>query len=93
MIRSFRDRETEKLWAGARSRRLPGDIQDAALRKLRLLNQSAVLDELRVPPGNRLEALSGDRKGQHSIRINQQWRICFRWSDGGCDDVEICDYH
>ena len=93
MIRSFRDRETAKVWDGERSRRLPGDIQDAALRKLRLLNRSSVLDELRVPPGNRLEALSGDRKGQHSIRINQQWRVCFRWSDGGCDDVEICDYH
>lgn len=93
MIRSFRDRETEKLWTGRRSRRLPSDIQDAALRKLRLLNRSTILDELRMPPGNRLEALSGDRRGQHSIRINQQWRICFRWSDGGCDDVEICDYH
>jgi proteic killer suppression protein len=57
------------------------------------LNRSSLLDELRVPPGNRLEALSGDRQGQHSIRINQQWRVCFRWSDGGCDDVEICDYH
>jgi proteic killer suppression protein len=93
MIRSFRDRETAKVWDGERSRRLPGDIQDAALRKLRLLNRSSLLDELRVPPGNRLEALSGDRQGQHSSRINQQWRVCFRWSDGGCDDVEICDYH
>jgi len=93
MIRSFRDRETEKVWSGDRSRRLPGDIQDVALRKLRLLNRAAKIDDLRVPPGNRLEALSGDRRGQHSIRINQQWRICFRWSDGGCDDVEICDYH
>ncbi len=93
MIRSFRDRETKKIWDGRRSRRLPGDIQDAALRKLRLLNHCVVLDNLRIPPGNRLEALAGDRTGQHSIRINQQWRICFRWSDGGCDDVEICDYH
>jgi len=93
VIRNFRDRETETVWAGKRSRRLPGDIQEAALRKLRLLNRSTVLDELRVPPGNRLEALSGNRRGQHSIRINQQWRVCFRWSDGGCDDVEICDYH
>ena len=93
MIRSFRDRETEKVWSGKRSRRLPSDIQDAALRKLRLLNRSGALDDLRVPPGNRLEALSGDRKGQHSMRVNQQWRICFRWSDGGCDDVEICDFH
>lgn len=93
MIRSFRDRETAKIWAGETSRRLPGDIQEASLRKLRLLNRGSMLDDLRVPPGNRLEALSGDRKGQHSIRINQQCRICFRWSDGGCDDVEICDYH
>lgn len=93
MIRSFRDRETEKVWNGVRSRRLPGDIQDAALRKLRLLDAAEKVDDLRLPPGNRLEALSGDRKGQHSIRINQQWRICFRWTEGGCHDVEICDYH
>lgn len=93
MIRSFRDRETEKVWAGERSRRLPGDIQDVALRKLRQLNRSMRLDDLRIPPGNGLEALKNDRKGQHSIRINQQWRICFRWSEGGCEDVEICDYH
>jgi len=93
MIRSFRDRETEKVWSGARSRRLPGDIQDVALRKLRQLNRSIVLDDLRVPPGNSLEALTKDRKGQHSIRINRQWRICFRWTEGGCEDVEICDYH
>lgn len=93
MIRSFRDRETRKVWDGERSRRLPGDIQDVALRKLRQLNRSTRLEDLRVPPGNGLEALTKDRKGQHSIRINQQWRICFRWSEGGCEDVEICDYH
>ncbi len=93
MIRSFRDRETRRLWNGERSRRLPGDIQDVALRKLRQLNRSLRLEDLRVPPGNGLEALTKDRRGQHSIRINQQWRICFRWSDGGCEDVEICDYH
>ncbi len=93
MIRSFRDRETERVWSGAGSRRLPGDIQDAALRKLRLLDAAEKVDDLRLPPGNRLEALSGDRKGQHSIRVNQQWRICFRWTEGGCHDVEICDYH
>ena len=93
MIRSFRDRETKKIWSGERSRRLPGDIQDVALRKLRQLNRSMRLEDLRVPPGNGLEALTKDRKGQHSIRINQQWRICFRWSEGGCEDVEICDYH
>ena len=93
MIDSFRDRETERVWAGERSRRLPGDVQDVALRKLRLLNRDGRLDDLRGPPGNRLEAVSGNRRGQHSTRINQQWRICFRWSDGHCDDVEICDYH
>jgi proteic killer suppression protein len=93
MIRSFRDRETKKVWSGERSRRLPGDIQDVALRKLRQLNRSTRLEDLRVPPGNGLEALAKDRKGQHSIQINQQWRICFRWKEGGCEDVEICDYH
>ena len=93
MIRSFRDRETERAWGGERSRRLPPDIQDAGLRKLRLMNQARRLDDLRIPPGNRLEALGGDRRGQHSIRINQLWRIRFRWNDGHCEDVEICDYH
>ncbi len=93
MIRGFRDRETEQVWNGLRSRRLPPDIQDTALRKLRALNAAAALNDLRVPPGNRLEALAGARRGQHSIRINNQWRICFRWNDGHCDDVEICDYH
>lgn len=75
------------------SRRLPADIQYTALRKLRLLNRVGELADLRVPPGNRLEALRGDRTGQHSIRINQQWRICFRWSDGEVHDVSIVDYH
>lgn len=93
MIRSFADRDTELVWSGLRSRRLPGDIQATALRKLRLLNQSRRLDDLRVPPGNRLEALHGDRAGQYSIRINEQWRICFLFTDGGADDVEIVDYH
>ncbi|WP_456716607.1 type II toxin-antitoxin system RelE/ParE family toxin [Bradyrhizobium sp. USDA 4353] len=93
MIQSFADRETELIWSGRRSRRLPSDIQDVALRKLRLLNQARVLDDLRVPPGNRLEALKADRVGQHSIRINDQWRICFVWDDGGPMDVEIVDYH
>ena len=93
MIRSFRDRETAKVWDGERSRRLPGDIQNVALRKLAALDAAQRLDELRRPPGNQLEALKEDRKGQHSVRINQQWRICFRWTDGGCEDVEICDYH
>jgi proteic killer suppression protein len=93
MIRSFASRETSRIWEGERSRRLPGDIQASALRKLRILNRVAHLDQLRAPPGNRLEALQGDRAGQHSIRINNQWRICFRWRDGGAEDVEICDYH
>ncbi|PHY20761.1 type II toxin-antitoxin system RelE/ParE family toxin [Caulobacter sp. BP25] len=93
MIRSFADRETERVWGGGRSRRSPGDIQAQALRKLRVLNRVARLEQLRAPPGNRLEALRGDRVGQHSIRINDQWRICFRWRDGGAEDVEICDYH
>lgn len=93
MIRSFRDTETELIWNGVRSRRLPADIQNAALRKLRLLNQARLLADLRVPPGNRLEALRGNRAGQHSIRINDQWRICFVWTDGGPNDVEIVDYH
>ena len=93
MIVGFRDAETEKIWNGVRSRRLPGDIQAAALRKLRLLNNARVIADLRVPPGNRLEALQADRAGQWSIRINDQWRICFRWTEGGPDDVEIVDYH
>jgi proteic killer suppression protein len=93
MIRSFSDRETERIWNGVRSRRLPSDIQSAALRKLRMLNQARRLDDLRIPPGNRLEQLKGDRRGQFSIRINDQWRICFRWTDGGPTNVEIADYH
>ncbi|MGJ4900925.1 type II toxin-antitoxin system RelE/ParE family toxin [Bradyrhizobium sp. HKCCYLS2058] len=93
MIQSFADRETELIWSGRRSRRLPSDIQDVALRKLRLLNQARVLDDLRMPPGNRLEALKADRVGQHSIRINDQWRICFVWDDRGPAHVEIVDYH
>lgn len=93
LIRSFASRDTELIWSGLRSRRLPGEIQAVALRKLRLLKQSRRLEDLRVPPGNRLEPLHGDRAGQHSIRINEQWRICFVFTDGGADDVEIVDYH
>lgn len=93
MIQSFANSETESIWSGRRSRKLPTDIQNAALRKLRLLNQARVLADLRVPPGNRLEALKADRQGQHSIRINDQWRICFIWDAGGPRDVEIVDYH
>ena len=93
MIASFRDAETAAIWQGRRSRRLPSDIQDAALRKLRLLHNAKRIDDLRVPPGNRLEALKGDREGQHSIRINSQWRICFTWKDNHAHQVEIVDYH
>jgi proteic killer suppression protein len=93
MIVSFRDAETAAVWDGRRSRRLPGDIQAGALRKLRLLNNARRVDDLRVPPGNRLEALKGARAGQHSIRINDQWRICFIWREGNAYEVEIVDYH
>jgi toxin HigB-1 len=93
MIASFRDKEAATIWDGRRSRRLPGDIQGAALRKLRLLNAAQSLIDLRVPPANRLEALKGDRGGQHSIRINDQWRICFIWREGHAYEVEIADYH
>jgi proteic killer suppression protein len=93
MILSFADEETRLIWDGFRSRKLPPDIQITALRKLRLINQAKVLSDLRVPPGNRLEALRGDRDGQHSIRINDQWRIVFVWSEGGPSHVGIIDYH
>ena len=93
MIQSFADPETELIWNGRQSRKLPSDIQAVALRKLRLVNQARVLQDLRVPPGNRLEALKGGRAGQYSIRINDQWRICFQWQEGGPSDAEIVDYH
>ena len=93
MIVSFGDREAEMVWRGVKSRRLPSDIQAAGLRKLRLINNARRLDDLRIPPGNRLEGLKGGRRGQWSIRINDQWRICFRWSEKGADDVSIVDYH
>jgi proteic killer suppression protein len=93
MIRSFKDKETEKVFQRTFSRKLPHDIQQAAFRKLRMLNRAATLNDLRVPPANRLEQLHGDRAGQHSIRINDQWRICFEWRDGDSYHVEITDYH
>jgi len=93
VIKSFRSAETERIWHGEFSRRLPHDIQAVALRKLRLLNNAQRLSDLRIPPNNRLEALVGSRKGQYSIRVNDQWRVCFRWSEGGPFDVEIVDYH
>jgi proteic killer suppression protein len=92
MIVGFRDRDTELVWRGQRSRRLPQDVQDAARRKLRMLDAADRLEDLRNPPGNRLEALRGARAGQHSVRINDQWRICFRWAEGVASDVEIVDY-
>jgi toxin HigB-1 len=93
MIRSFRNKETERIWRGFRSRKFPGDVQNRALRKLRQLDASLTLEDLRNPPGNQLEALRADRAGEWSIRINDQWRICFRWSHGEAHDVEIVDYH
>lgn len=92
MIKDFKCSETEKISLGETSTRLPQNIQNVARRKLRMLNNALDLNDLRVPPANRLEALSGDRKGQHSIRINQQWRLCFVW-DQGASQVEIVDYH
>jgi proteic killer suppression protein len=93
VIRSFADKEAEKIWAGIQSRRLRGDIQGVARRKLRMLNNASMLEDLKVPPANRLERLKGDRKSQLSIRINDQWRICFQWHEGDAHDVEIVDYH
>ncbi|MCK6418321.1 MAG: type II toxin-antitoxin system RelE/ParE family toxin [Alphaproteobacteria bacterium] len=93
MIKSFVCRETEKIWQGRSSRQFPAIIQDRALRKLRQLDVAQDLDDLRNPPGNRLEALKGERKGQMSIRINDQWRLCFRWREGEVHNVEIVDYH
>ena len=93
MILGFRDKEADAIWRGETSRRLPAEIQQTARRKLRMLNNARSLGDLRVPPANRLEALKRGRKGQHSIRINDQWRICFVWTDAGPVNVEIVDYH
>jgi toxin HigB-1 len=93
MIKSFKSDETAKVFARERSRKLPPEIQQVALRKLRMLNNAAALDDLRIPPANRLEKLAGDRAGQYSIRINDQWRVCFDWRDGDAYNVEITDYH
>ena len=93
MLRSFRDRDTEQVWQRLAVRKLGPDVQRAALRKLVILDAAESLQDLRVPPGNRLEKLRGDRSGQHSIRINDQWRICFHWTTAGPEDVEITDYH
>lgn len=93
MIRSFKCRETKRIWDGQVSHKLPREIQDRALRKLRQLDAALVLDDLRNPPSNHLETLKGNHKGQMSIRINDQWRICFCWSEGEVTEVEIIDYH
>ncbi len=93
MIQSFGSKETEKIWAGTRSAKLPIEIQQIGRRKLRMLNNSVSLTDLRIPPANRLEKLTGNRKDFYSIRINDQWRIIFKWKDGHSFDVEIIDYH
>ena len=93
MIVSFRDKETERLWRSGRSRRLPSDLRLRAFKKLAILNAAIALDNLKVPPGNQLEALHGDRAGQHSMRVNDQYRVCFVWRDGNAFEVEIVDYH
>jgi len=93
MIRSFKSKEAKKIFFRTRSKKLPGDIQNVAFRKLRMLHRAMTLQDLRVPPANRLERLKGDRKGLYSIRINDQWRICFVWEGGHAFDVDIVDYH
>jgi proteic killer suppression protein len=92
MIRSFKDKDTEAIFDGRFVRRIPKQVAPLAARKLNKVHAAGRLEDLRIPPGNRLEALKGDRKGQHSIRINDQWRICFRWTTAGPDAVEIMDY-
>ncbi len=93
MIIGFRDADTELLWETGRSRRIPANIRRSAWKKLAILNAAFELNHLTIPPGNRLEALANDRKGQHSIRVNDQYRVCFRWHAGNAHDVEIVDYH
>jgi proteic killer suppression protein len=93
MIASFRDKETGRLWQSGQSRRLPADLRRRAFKKLAILNAALALDNLKVPPGNQLEALRGNRAGQYSIRVNDQYRVCFVWRDGNAYEVEIVDYH
>ena len=93
MIRTFKDKEAQKIFRRERSRKLPEDLLRPALRKLRMLNRAVSLNDLRIPPANRLEKLTGDRTGQYSIRVNDQWRVCFRWQATDAYDVEIVDYH
>ena len=93
MIKTFADKQTEQFYVTGTSRRLPPDIERRALRKLAMLDAAQLVETLAVPPGNRLHTLAGSRAGQHSISINDQWRICFRFEDGDAYEVEICDYH
>jgi proteic killer suppression protein len=93
MIRSFKGKETELIWRGEKSRKLPAEIQEVARRKLRMLNNSQDVNDLRIPPSNHLEKLSGNLKGFYSIRINRQWRVIFKWENGNAFEVEIFDYH
>ncbi|MCL2661079.1 MAG: type II toxin-antitoxin system RelE/ParE family toxin [Acidobacteriaceae bacterium] len=93
MIAGFADSDTEMLWMTGKSRRIPASLRRTAWKKLAILNAAVELTNLKVPPGNRLEALAGDRKGQYSIRVNDQYRVCFRWNTGNASDVEIVDYH
>lgn len=93
MIKSFKCKETNKIFNREYSKKLPTDIQKVAFRKLRMINRATILNDLKIPPGNKLELLHGNREGQYSIRINNQWRICFKWMDHDAIDVEIVDYH
>ena len=93
VLRSFRNKDTEAVWLRRRCRKFDPVLHRTAWRKLAMLDAAEALGDLRIPPGNRLEKQVGDRDGQHSIRINQQWRICFRWTDAGPEDIEITDYH
>ncbi len=93
MIKSFSSTETEKIWKGEFSKKIPTEIQRQIRKKLRMINNAEVLEDLRVPPGNKLESLKGDRKGQYSIRVNDQWRICFNWISENATNVEVVDYH
>lgn len=93
MIKSFGNKETERIWHEQYVKRVDRGVQRATLRKLEMIHAAKDVDDLRVPPGNRLEQLAGDRRGQHSIRVNARWRICFVWRNGGAEDVELVDYH
>lgn len=93
MIRNFGDKNTERIWQENYVKSIDHKVQRATMRKLELIHAAQNIEDLRIPPGNRLERLVGDRRGQHSIRVNAQWRICFVWKDGGAEDVELVDYH